>query len=147
MCRSSVQAESKWMLTEMSLCFWVGLEYLHSKQSSSCLISFFSNCPLYKKNPKIVPFEGFGCVGFWCLLDFFLTSCILFSLNLSSMLVDAVASCPSSMTPNLTEIDVTGSKISAFLLSFLKFSAPQYCGFVHEIIEQLVTLWSRLSHS
>lgn len=127
------------------LCFWVGLEYLHSKQSSSCLISFGFTCPL----KKILSLLGdlvllvFGDWWFVC----FLTGCVLFSLHLSTMLVEAVASCASPMPPNLTEIDVTGSKISAFLLSFLKFSTPQYCGFVHEIIEQLVSLWFRLSHS
>lgn len=89
---------------------------------------------------------GFGGLFLFCFGVFF-TSCVLFSLSLSAVLADVVVSCASSMLPNLTEIDVSGSTISAFLLSFLTFSAPQYCGFVHEIIEQLVSLCFRLSHS
>lgn len=66
----------------------------------------------------MVAFWEFGFTGVqWG----FLTSCVLF--NLSAMLREAVVSCDSSMLPNLTEIDVTGSQLSAFLLSFLKFLA------------------------
>lgn len=92
-------------------------------------------------NTLIVAFGEFGFIGVWW--DF-LTSCVL--CNLPATLGDAVASCDSSMPPNLTEIDVTGSQLPAFLLSFLKFLAPQYCGFVHEIIEQLVSGSSSVTH-
>lgn len=110
-----------------------------------------------KKSIKIFPFEGIGLPGFlFCFVFRFwggvkgrrvgkvegfgqgtcLTCCSQLCSVQSQSVNNAGRCCYllCFMSPNLTEIDVAEGKTSAFLLSFLKFSVPHYCGFIHEII-------------